>query len=742
MASANAIEAGRAVLRVVAVEDGVKAVLDDVVRDLQATVQRVRTIGIAVTAAGLAGLASFLPAVNEAARAEEVFSKFGVVFGEAAAGVRLWGEALSEQIGRSEIQIASVASSFQDLLVPVGFDQGPARETSKQLTQLAFDLASFNDQADADTVRDLQAALTGSSETMKKYGVVVNEAAVKQELLNRNLRPEAASEVEKILARLAIIYRQTTAAQGDAARTAGSLTNTLKDVAGEIRDTSAAIGTALLPVVTPLAQGFGLVVSLVGRVAETFPALVTLAGGGAVTMSLLGAALAVVATAALSVISPISLTVLAIRLLNTAAAEYLGVNLLMRAATLAWAFSLRVLSTALIGVRTAAGFLLTNPLVLGITAVTLAVVAMSGAFSQATASVREFRDEANGESTTSAVATAARDAVAELESLNSRFQLNNEEQRRANDLLNQLGDTYNTFGIAVDDTTARIKAQSDAFAKLRNEITQQARSTLQGEIKDSASELRELQEKLAEVGERRTGAGATAASASVVNDAIARTEDRIAQVQDRLAKLRQELANLPSENPLGRETPAGDGFVGILPEIRESEQQLEEMRRQVFDDEVRRQERLADFEQQKARERVEAELRATLEGRALEIAQAEEQAKRDIERAEEIGAKKADIERRLAAEKAEINKRFDAQERALAERREEKEEREEKRRRRQQLNALRKQSVEGSLATRVAGQQFGGLRTDQILERQSQELAKIFATLQRIERKPGGLRAT
>ena len=93
---------------------------------------------------------------------------------------------------------------------------------SKQITALATDLASFNNLADDDVLRDLHAALTGSGEVMKKYGVIVSEAAVKQELLNQGLDPKNATEQQKVMARLAIIMRGTTAAQGDAARSAGS----------------------------------------------------------------------------------------------------------------------------------------------------------------------------------------------------------------------------------------------------------------------------------------------------------------------------------------------------------------------------------------------------------------------------------------------------------------------------------------------------------------------------------------
>ena len=46
-------------------------------------------------------------------------------------------------------------------------------------------------------LRDLHAALTGSGEVMKKYGVLVNEAAAKQEVLNQGLDPKVATDQQK-----------------------------------------------------------------------------------------------------------------------------------------------------------------------------------------------------------------------------------------------------------------------------------------------------------------------------------------------------------------------------------------------------------------------------------------------------------------------------------------------------------------------------------------------------------------
>lgn len=196
---------------------------------------------------GLIGGISFASAIKAASDLEETMNKFNVVFGSSSKRVKAWGDDFAKEVGRSEKQIAEFLANTQDLFVPLGFEPGSAEAMSKQITGLAIDLASFNNMQDGDTIRDLHAALTGSGEVMKKYGVVLSEAAVKQELLNQKMDPKKATDQQKVMARMNIILRGTTAAQGDAVRSAGGFANQVKNLQGRLVDLAGAVGTAFLP---------------------------------------------------------------------------------------------------------------------------------------------------------------------------------------------------------------------------------------------------------------------------------------------------------------------------------------------------------------------------------------------------------------------------------------------------------------------------------------------------------------
>ncbi len=187
--------------------------------------------------------------IGAASDAEEMTSKFNVVFGKNAKEVAKWAENYGNKVGRATSELQQMASQVQDTFVPLGFARKEAAKMSTSLTQLAVDVASFNNTQDADTMRDFQSALVGNHETVRKYGIIVTEATLKQELVNLGMGrlTGAALEQAKVQARLNIIMRGTTDAHGDAIKTALSTANQEKALTAEYLEQSQAIGRLLLP---------------------------------------------------------------------------------------------------------------------------------------------------------------------------------------------------------------------------------------------------------------------------------------------------------------------------------------------------------------------------------------------------------------------------------------------------------------------------------------------------------------
>jgi len=182
--------------------------------------------------------------VKTASDAEETNSKFDAVFKDQAASVRKWAEEFSKATGRARIDNIAFLSTIQDTLVPLGVARDEAADLSQEVVKLATDLASFNNLPTEQVIRDIQSALVGQTETVRKYGVVLTEAGLKQRGIG-----DDATAAEKALERLKIITESTADAQGDAIRTADSMANQFVRLKSSLTDLATGLGTLLIPIV-------------------------------------------------------------------------------------------------------------------------------------------------------------------------------------------------------------------------------------------------------------------------------------------------------------------------------------------------------------------------------------------------------------------------------------------------------------------------------------------------------------
>ena len=186
----------------------------------------------------------------------EVSGKFNVVFGEVEGAARDFSRALAGEFGRSQTAIMDFMSTLQDTFVPLGFARGSAANLSSSLTKLALDVASFNNKMDADVVRDFQSAIVGNHETVKKYGIILNEAKVAQAAMDMGLINSSGelSEYAKVLARVELITQGTKDAQGDVSRTFDTLANSVKATQASFQEFKEEFGEILEPVAMALLE--------------------------------------------------------------------------------------------------------------------------------------------------------------------------------------------------------------------------------------------------------------------------------------------------------------------------------------------------------------------------------------------------------------------------------------------------------------------------------------------------------
>ena len=254
-------------VRIEADMSDLKRSLDKVQRDVDKSSQGIagafKRIGTAMKAAVAAvivqqGARAGMALVNLASDVEEMQGKSKVVFGAFRDQTVAALEAFGNEVGRSTHELELMASSIQDTFVPMGFARGEAAKLSVDLTKLAVDVASFNNASDTETMEAFQSALVGNHETVRRFGVVITEATLKQELLRMGITAtgDAVSNSQKVQARLNLILAGTTDAQGDAARTADSFANQMKALKAELSEVGVELGTILLPFAKDLVTTF------------------------------------------------------------------------------------------------------------------------------------------------------------------------------------------------------------------------------------------------------------------------------------------------------------------------------------------------------------------------------------------------------------------------------------------------------------------------------------------------------
>lgn len=209
--------------------------------------------GLAIIKKGVEAIKEFCgAAIDAAANAEETNSKFETVFKGAADATNTWAENFAAAAHRSKNEVKGFLADSGAIFTGIGMGAEDASVMSEMMTSLSYDLASFNNLADEDAFNKLRSGLMGETEGLKSMGIVLNDTAIKQSMLQMGITDEfnTLDEATKVQVRWNAILAQTGDAQQDVTRTAGSYTNSVKGVKGIWADFLADAGAKFTPVLT------------------------------------------------------------------------------------------------------------------------------------------------------------------------------------------------------------------------------------------------------------------------------------------------------------------------------------------------------------------------------------------------------------------------------------------------------------------------------------------------------------
>jgi hypothetical protein len=226
----------------------------------------------AITAGAQAIRGQVSGAIDAASDLDESLNKNSVIFGDNAAAVQKWAQGAASNLGISRQQALETTATFGNLLKGAGVANKDLPKMSEHIVQAASDLASFNNASPEDTLQAIQSGIVGEVEPLRKYGILLSEAAVQQEAMSETGKTNAKelTNGEKAAARYNLIMKQLGDAQGDFQRTSKGLANQERILAARRKDVAATIGKLLLPAQLAWTRAQ---LSMLGVVERAIPAL-------------------------------------------------------------------------------------------------------------------------------------------------------------------------------------------------------------------------------------------------------------------------------------------------------------------------------------------------------------------------------------------------------------------------------------------------------------------------------------
>lgn len=212
----------------------------------------------------------FRKAMDISSDLTEVQNVVDVTFGNMKKTMEDFAKVSLSQYGMSALTAKEIASRYQAMGVAMGFSQKKMSGMSIELTKLAADMASFYNVEQKDVAKSLEAVFTGQTMPLRKYGIDLTQATLKQWALNNGLNAniKSMSASEKMWLRYQYVMANSQQVMGDFARTSDSWHNQLVLLSGAFQTLGSIVGGSLINAFKPFIRALNSVMLKVIQFAE------------------------------------------------------------------------------------------------------------------------------------------------------------------------------------------------------------------------------------------------------------------------------------------------------------------------------------------------------------------------------------------------------------------------------------------------------------------------------------------
>lgn len=211
-------------------------------------------VGGAALGFAKAGLDAAIDAVGNAITLSsdkaEAASKVNVLYGDSAKLIEQNAATAADTVALSSGAYLDAAGMLGNLTTGMGVGQKAAADMSVNMIQLAADMGSFSNADPTEVLDAMGSALVGENEPLRKFGVLLNDAKIQAEALKLGLwdGKGALDDSARAQAVYHLLLEQTTAAQGDLARTSSGLANSQRLAAARQEEAWTRLGDLLYPI--------------------------------------------------------------------------------------------------------------------------------------------------------------------------------------------------------------------------------------------------------------------------------------------------------------------------------------------------------------------------------------------------------------------------------------------------------------------------------------------------------------
>lgn len=197
-------------------------------------------------------------AIESASKMDELENVTQQVFESSTKEIEQWARTIDKEVGRSIYQMQNFASVYGSMFKGAGFDTSFFKQISKDLATFTADFSSFFNVTDDEAFTAIKGALTGETEALKRYGLILNDTTMAEYALSKGIKEkwQELDTATKMQLRYNKLMEMTTYIQGDASRTIDGYANSLKKAEGLIDNIATAMGQKLLPFATKVVHMF------------------------------------------------------------------------------------------------------------------------------------------------------------------------------------------------------------------------------------------------------------------------------------------------------------------------------------------------------------------------------------------------------------------------------------------------------------------------------------------------------